>query len=364
MGVQIALMFVPVIGWAIAGLLSVTQMIVGKHYQREMNKLIADTTANIKERAAAAESRVMEAAQAVYMQELPAGRALAMSSQPLGETIFERAYHAVVNLPKTVLRAAARLEDQTKIIIKDPKKQLKLLVDISPVGLARLAVNAATGAVLTGAKALESTGMVKEGKLSKPIAETRATVSDVTLSAARLASPFTAVQEGAGLTAKWYGEAAGAALDLVGKDGAAEEARRIGRGVHSGAQEMMTALTPTGSYNLLSGREGYVEAKAACEAMRTKAYASIDAMTRDGIAKVQSEEGRKSMRVSIAKRLREDPIFLQQMEEMRLLEEQEKAMLNKSEQGLTDIVGPPSEKPGVGTLVGIAAAAAAAFAFT
>lgn len=362
MGIQIALMFVPIIGWAISGLVSVTQMIVGKYYQKQMNDVIADTMEAIKQRGAAVEARVMAAGEKVYMEELPAGRALAMSDQPLPEGLsgwwgdFTGSVRKVV---KTKIAAPVRK------FIKDPKMQVKALVALTPIGMVGLAVQQIGRAAVSTAKAIESTNIIGKGDLSSPLRKASVVTNDVMFSAGKLASPFTQVQETVGLVGKHGGQIVAAAFEATGNEGAAEEARRIGGGIHTGAQETMTALTPAGSFNLFTGREGLVAAREACENMRTKAFAQLDQMATEGIAKLQTPECRQTMRVAIAKKLREDPVFNQQMQELRDLEAAEKAALNVEEAKLTAIVGTgTASKAGAGTFMGVAAAVAAAFVAT
>jgi hypothetical protein len=358
-GIQIALLFVPVIGWALSGLISLVQMITGKYYQRQMQDVIDDTIAEIKARGDASEKRLTAIGRDVFAQELPAGRALAMSTAPLeglGENMFER--------------LGRNVGQKLVMIARAPKKQEKLFTDLATFGL-RPMTKAVLNVPLFAAKRLEVAGVVKQGTLTKPLTKVRETGADMAQSFSRFTNPMTTTQETTGLAAKWGSQAVAAVFNATGNEKAAEEALRIGNKVHAGAQETMAVFTPTGSYNLFTGREGLVTAREQCDAMRASAFAQIDKMTADGVVKIQSPECRAQMRVGIAKALRQDPTFIAQMQQLRDIEEQERAMANAQVMQFRNDVAslpPPTEAPpassGAGAAVGLAAAVAAALALT
>jgi hypothetical protein len=359
-GIQIALMFAGPLGLAISGLASLVQMIAGKYYQKQMQDVINDTMDAIKNRGTAMEARLTAEGQTVFMQELPAGRALAMSNTPLeglGENIFERAVRNVSKVPGDVWR-----------VVTSPTKTLKIVGDIYTAG-ARPIAKALLNVPLAVAKRAEYVGVAKEGTLTKPLLTIRETTNDVLTSAGRFLSPISVVQESVGLTAKWGGQAVAAGMKATGNEKGAAEVLRVTEGIHQGAQGTMTAFTPAGSYNLISGREGLLAARDACERMRGQAFAQMDKMTSEGIAKLQSPTCREQMRIGIAKALRQDPAFIEQMQRLREIEEQERlaqaaqiASLKQDVASLPPVAAPASS--GAGTAVGLAAAVAAAIAFT
>jgi hypothetical protein len=356
-GVQVGLMFVPVIGTAIAGLLSVIQMITGKYYQNQVTKLIASTMAAIQARGEALEKAIMEAGQAVYAEEFPAGRALAMNAEPvagLGMNIFER---AAVSTQKTVKRVGIAVTDT----LKSAPKQAKLLPDVWTSGLRPL-VKAALNVPVEVAKTLEKVGAVKQGTVSRPLTEVRETANDVVGSFTRMVNPFTAPQEIVGLVAHHGGQTVAAVMKATGNEKGAREVLNITDGVHRGATEARESLTPTGIYNLTTGRESLVGAREACSQLKEQAFAAMDNLKRESLLKMRSPAGRQQMRVSIAKRLRGDPAFMQQMQELRDLEAQEKAAEAARLAQLEAQVGPIKPAAGGDVFVGVAAAAAVAFA--
>lgn len=357
-GIQIALMFVPVIGWAISGLISLVQMIVGKYYQKQMQAVIADAIDQIKLRGTASEQRLLAVGQEVYAQEFPAGRALAMSNTALGglgANIFERAGHKI---GKTIVQ-----------IVRSPKKQEKLFTDVFTFGLRPL-TKAALNIPVFAAKRLEVAGVVKAGALSKPLTSIRETATDMVRSFARGVNPLTTGQETIGLASKWSGQTVAAGFRATGNEKGAEAVLKVTEGVHKAAQDTMTSLTPTGSYNLFTGREGLVVAREACDNMQARAFAQIDKMTAEGVVTMRSPETRGKMRIGIAKALREDPTFIAQMQQLRDIEEQEKARsdaeVSQFKQDVASLPPPVEAAPasGTGTVVGLAAAVAAALAIS
>jgi hypothetical protein len=391
LSINIGLMFVPVMGQAIAGLMSVMQMIAGKKYEKDTQEIIAETSQAIKSRGDACTKEVTAVAQMVYEQELPAARVLAMSNQPLDGFLssvvssvkkkvqgafkdaagsIKKASKNLSDLEDSVKKGAARLEDQAKVLAKNPEAQLKFLTTLSPIGLARLGIKAYGNVVVGAAKALESTNIVGKGDLSTPLSKARAHVDENMYTAQRLTSPISAVQEGTRLTAKHGGEATAKLLEAAGNKGAAEEVRRTSGIVQEGARIATYAATPIGFYNLGSGRETYLAAKAECAKMRAKAFAEIDKQKKEAINKFKSESGRAEMRKTIAKSLRNDPAFIEYMQKIQALEDAEKleyAKLLSQEQAALSVLAQnvqPTTTSGAGAAVGIAAAVAAAFALS
>lgn len=349
-GIQIGLIFVPVIGQAIAGLLSLMNMILGQVYERQIQRIIADTMAAIQTRASAAQAKIEAAGNQVCIEEYPTAIQLAMSNQT---------FNGLGSIWTSITGAVKAVPQQIKQVISDPKSQTKFLTSLNPIGLTRLAVKDVQKAAISTAKAIESTGAVNKGTLSQPLYSLQNKTDDVMYSAAKLSSPFTVVQESVGLTFKYGSMIVAAAMEATGNQTGADAVRKIGNQVHGASQEMMTALTPTGGYNLFSGREGYLAARDACEHMRMQAFAAIDAQAQDAIAKLQSPEGRQNTRVALAKALRNDPSFIAKAQELRDLEAQQMQPLQQREDLLSQAAGPPSS--GAGTLLGVAAAGTAAF---
>ena len=113
----------------------------------------------------------------------------------------------------------------------------------------------------------------------------------------------------------------------------------------------------------MTGRESLIGARDACSQLKEQSFASMDKLKKESIEKIRSPVGRQQMRVSIAKRLREDPAFMQQMQELRDLEAQEKAAEAARLAQLEAQVGPIKPATGGGDVfVGVAAAAAVALA--
>jgi hypothetical protein len=398
LSLNIALMFIPVLGQAIAGLIAVVQLIAGKKYEKDTQKVIKDASDDIKIRAEASSAQVKAAAQEVYLQELPAAQLLAMSAQPLdglgkslkkavsrvGSAIsrvgsaFDDAVHSAVRgvsqaLAKAedkVKEEAAKLEDQARVIAKNPEAQLKFITSMSPVGLLRLGIKYTGNIVGSVAKKLEDANIVGEGDLTKPLREAREHIDENLYTAQKLTNPLTSVQEGTRLTAKHGGELLAKVAEAAGDDAWAADLRKQSAEVQRMAKSVEAALIPIGTYNLLTGRETYVAAKEACARMRAQAFAEIDAMRIAAIAKFQSPQGRLEMRKSIARYLRQDPAFLAYMEKIRILEEAERdeyAKLLAQEQASLNVLAQnarPTTNAGAGTFVGIAAAVAAAFTFS
>jgi ferric-dicitrate binding protein FerR (iron transport regulator) len=94
--------------------------------------------------------------------------------------------------------------------------------------------------------------------------------------------------------------------------------------------------------------------------MRERAFASIDAEAAEAIVKFKSPEGRQNTRIALAKALRNDPDFMAQVQELRDLEAQRRQPIDDYTALLEQEAGPPSSS-GAGTILGVAAAGAAAF---
>lgn len=390
-GVSIGLMFVPVLGQAIAGLMSVMQMIMGKKYEKDTQEVIERTSQEIKARAERSQEEVKSVAVMVYQQELPAARVLAMSNQPLGDlgfsisraissvghalskagSAFDDAVHKFGSeaasqfskMEDKIKEQASKLEDQAKVLAKNPEAQLKFITTLSPVGLARLGIKYTLTATKAVAKGIESTNIIKEGTLTDPLSKARSEADKVMYDAQRLTSPLTTVQEGARQSALLTAEV----MKATGNESGAEEARQVA----GYARQMQTAVTPIGFYNLTSGRESYLAAKAECEKMRANAFAAIDKQKSEAIAQFMSEKGRSEMRKSTAKAMRQDPSFITYMGKIKALEDAERIEYEKllaQEQAAMHIVAqnvqPSAKSGGTGAVVGLAAAVAAALALT
>lgn len=367
LGIQIGLMFLGPIGMAVSALMTVVQLVTGRIYQRATEETVARTMEAIKARGDAAQTRMQKEGEKIYQEEFPAARALAMSDQPLdkglgGFSLKRIVKKTVSNVKKAVVlpvtHALAKFDD---VVLQNKELQ----TDWAGKLVFRPMARAVGNATMVVAKALEKSNISKEGSLTKAVAKGREDALDVATTVGRLANPYTVLPETVGLAAKHTGQLISAGFTATGNKGAAEEVKRIGGGVHAGAQEAISVFTPIGSVRLFTGSEGLLAARAECEKMRLKAFASIDKMTAEGIAKMKSPEGRKAMRLKTAQALRDDPEFAAQMVELRELEAAEKAALNAKEAQLTAIVGPPpSTKAGAGTFMGIAAGIAAAFVAT
>ncbi len=373
-GVQLVLTaFVP-LGTAISALMTVAQLVSGKFYERQMNDVIAQTMVDIKKRAAASEKILQNAAEIVYQQELPAARMLAASGQPLGcfygmgELGFgfsdvKKAVKKTANKVSSVAKDAVKDVHQA---LKDPKKQTDYLSIItSPIGASRLALKATENVGIMAARGIESTGAVKKGAISKPLTTVRDKTDDVAKSAQNLTSPITGAQTATKLTAQHTSQAVASVAIQTGHRKVAEEAMREGKVGQMVSKETMTAASPTGAFNLLSGREQLVKAREMCSKMRAKAFADIDKMTKDGLAKMKTQAFHLQVRTDTAKALREDPEFQGMLAEMLARQRAEQAALDAQQKLLEDEVGPIVDKgQGAATLVGVAAAVTGAIYFT
>lgn len=112
MALQIGLMFIPVIGWAIGAVVSLGQFIIGKHYEREMKRNIENGMNDITAFAKQANAQVTDAAARIYNEEYPSAVALAVSPTPLnglGESFWGK-------LEDKVLKPAAKVVRRINMI--------------------------------------------------------------------------------------------------------------------------------------------------------------------------------------------------------------------------------------------------------
>jgi hypothetical protein len=353
LGVVIFFWSIPALGQALAGLLSLMNMILGQVYQRDIQQVIAEAMEAIKARGEASQARVEAAQDQVCVDEYPTVIRQLISGQPLGSLWTD-----ITNPITTVLKRS--VVAPVKQVIVDPQKQMKFLTTLNPVGLSRLAVKSTMKVATFGAKRLEVAQVVKPGQLTTPLNAAQSTVDDAMFSAQRMTSPLTMAQESVGLTFHYGTMVVAEAMEATGNENGAEAVRKIGEQVHGSAQAMMTALTPTGGYNLFSGREGYLAARAACAEMRNKAFAAIDANTKEAITKIQSIEGRHTARIALGKALQNDPDFQAMLKELLDLRAQQTQVLSAGVSLLEQAAGPPSSS-GAGTFLGVAAAGVAAF---
>lgn len=85
MALQIGLMFVPVVGWALGAVLALVQFFTGKHYEQRVKDVIKKTSEEVKAKAAKSNQEVSLAASQVYDQEYRSAITLAASGVPLGD---------------------------------------------------------------------------------------------------------------------------------------------------------------------------------------------------------------------------------------------------------------------------------------
>ena len=365
---QISLMCIPIAGQALAGLMSLTQSIVGKYYSKQMTDVIAQTMDDIKTRSLAVQQRVAVAGQAVFIEELPAARDLAMNGQPIDQglgDIWQKLSSALSTVAKTVVKAVPK--PVTKVLSKfdDSVLQNKMLqTDFISKGILNPIVRGVTGAAIAVVKPLENANIINKGTLTDPLSKARTDALNVSQSAGRVLNPLTAIPEDVGLTAKYAGQAVSSVLSATGNASGAAEASRLANDIHQGAQDAISVLTPAGLVNELTGRDTYLAARQSCDDMKNKAFAALDKTASDAIAQLQSPAGRKTIRTQAALAMRADPAFQQQLAELQALNAQSQSTLDAQSAQLTAVVGPPPAKAGAGTLVGLAAAVAAAFAVT
>jgi hypothetical protein len=376
---QVGLMCIPVIGWAIAAVVAVTQQITGKIYEAQMKKVINNCIGDIKQRGEDVKARVQTAAIKVANEELPAAQALAVSNVQLNGLgdFWSKSVKSVEKVFKSIPKELKHVGTQIAVTVKDPNKLMKALTTItSPIGLVRIAAKDVGKAAVFTAKAVESTGVIKKGSISKELARETASVNDVMYSAQKLTSPLTAVQEGSGLAIQHGSQVIAEGLKVTGNEKSAEAVLKAGKTGKEATDSMMTALTPIKFYNLFTGREEVVAAKDACDRMRSQAFAALDKTGTDAIAELNSPSGRQKMRVSLAKGMRQDPAFAAKMQELRDLQSQQSAPIDAQHAVLEQQVGRipnpivtplPANVVGAGTnttaIIGTAAAAVGAFLF-
>jgi hypothetical protein len=93
MALQIGLMFIPVIGWAIGAVVALAQFIIGKHYERKLKSYIEDGTNDITVFAKQANAQVTQTASRIYDEEYPAAVQWAVSGASingLGEGFWSK----------------------------------------------------------------------------------------------------------------------------------------------------------------------------------------------------------------------------------------------------------------------------------
>lgn len=83
MALQIGLMFVPVVGWALGAIISLVQFFTGKMYEKRVKEVIKKTADDVRTFAAKANNEVTVVASMVYDQEYNASLRLASSGIPL-----------------------------------------------------------------------------------------------------------------------------------------------------------------------------------------------------------------------------------------------------------------------------------------
>lgn len=83
LALQIGLMFVPIVGWAIGAIIALVQFFTGKHYEQRVKDVIKKTAQDVRDFAAKSNAEVKAVASSVYDQEYSASLALAASGTPL-----------------------------------------------------------------------------------------------------------------------------------------------------------------------------------------------------------------------------------------------------------------------------------------
>lgn len=410
-GVQIGLMFAGPVGWAAGAVISLAQHFTGKYYTKKTKDVIEQASTDVKNYAKKKESYVTARMIAVYQEELPASQLLAASNQDLGlgsilssiigaakktvKKIVVAPVKKVVTSPmaqaKTLSTILAPAISVPRIVIKDALRVTQKGVDVvvRDTGVSKVVseVGKKTGvtqaAEFVGEKtgvssAAKKSGIVGKGSWVNQPGEAAEKVDDIGTSAQKIATLFipgmqaVAAGELLRVGSKVGGKAVATGFRATGNEGAAEEAERISKGGQYAGETLEYAGTPTGLYNTMSGREGYLYAVQGAADMKSRACKMIDAVMNDIIAKFSSPTGRAALRVQTAKSLRNDPEAMaaiqaalnQEALDRYTLANQESseaaalAAMEKNAQADT-----PSSGNG-GLLVGIGAAAAAAFAFT
>lgn len=119
MALQIGLMFIPVIGWAVGAIISLGQFIIGKHYEREMKRNIDRGMQDITAFAEKANAQVVSAASRIYEEEYPSAVALAVSPTPLnglGESFWGKLEDKAIKPTATLMRKINMVP--TNIVVK------------------------------------------------------------------------------------------------------------------------------------------------------------------------------------------------------------------------------------------------------
>jgi hypothetical protein len=116
LAISIALMFIPILGQAIAGLMAITQLIAGKKYEKDTKDVIQDASDDIKARAELSAAQIKAAAEEVYTQELPAGREMALSTQSL-DGLGSKVKKAVSKVGSAISRVGSAFDDAVPVCI-------------------------------------------------------------------------------------------------------------------------------------------------------------------------------------------------------------------------------------------------------
>jgi len=119
MSLQVGLMFVPVIGWAVGALISLAQYFIGDYYEKQLKQLIDSGMEEINVFAKKANERVTETAVRVYDEEYPSSVALAVSSTPLnglGENFWGKLEDSVLKPAATIVRKINMIP--TNLVVK------------------------------------------------------------------------------------------------------------------------------------------------------------------------------------------------------------------------------------------------------
>lgn len=110
-GIQVGLMFVPVVGQAISAIISLVQFFTGKRYEKQTQQVIEAASNNIKAAANQARIEVDAAMSQAYEEELPEARLLALSPLPLeglGD-MWSSARDSLKNAAKKVIKVVAKV---------------------------------------------------------------------------------------------------------------------------------------------------------------------------------------------------------------------------------------------------------------
>lgn len=122
MALQIGLMFIPVIGWAVGAIISLGQFIIGKHYERELKRNIDRGMQDITAFAERANAQVVSAASRIYDEEYPSAVALAVSPTQLnglGESFWGKLEDKVLKPAATAVRRINMVP--TNLVVKGSK---------------------------------------------------------------------------------------------------------------------------------------------------------------------------------------------------------------------------------------------------